>query len=127
MKKLGLLMAVYLFVNAISAQVDEKAKGILDKMSNKYQSIPAYKTNFVYRLTNKVEEINEEFSGEIMVKGEKYVLLMSDQEIFNDGETIWTYLKDANEVNVDYYMPDYFLRLVFDPSGRLKEWKRFAR
>ena len=64
------------------------------------------KTNFVYRLTNKVEEIDEQFSGEIMVKGEKYVLLMSDQEIFNDGETIWTYLKDANEVNVDHYMPD---------------------
>jgi outer membrane lipoprotein carrier protein len=31
---------------------------------------------------------------------------MSDQEIYNDGETIWTFLKDANEVNVDYYMPD---------------------
>ena len=41
-----------------------------------------------------------------MLKGEKYVLIMSDQEIFNDGKTIWTFLKDANEVNVDYYMPD---------------------
>ncbi|NJN27657.1 MAG: outer membrane lipoprotein carrier protein LolA [Cyclobacteriaceae bacterium] len=88
------------------AQGDQKAKGILDEMSQKYQSIPSYKTNFVYKLTNKVENINEQFTGEIMVKGEKYVLKMSDQEIFNDGETIWTYLKDANEVNVDYYMPD---------------------
>jgi len=106
MKKFGLLIAVVCLVNLVKAQVDEKAKEILDKMSSKYQNIPAYKTNFIYRLTNKVEDINEEFSGEIMVKGEKYVLLMSDQEIFNDGETIWTFLKDANEVNVDYYMPD---------------------
>jgi len=88
------------------AQVDEKAKEILDKMSDKYQNLPAYKTNFVYRLTNEVENVDEQFAGEIMVKGEKYVLLMSDQEIFNDGETIWTFLQEANEVNVDYYMPD---------------------
>jgi len=106
MKKLGLLIAVFCIVAIAEAQVDQKAKDILDKMSDKYQSIPVYKTNFVYRLTNKVEEIDEEFSGEIMVKGEKYVLIMSDQEIYNDSETIWTFLKDANEVNVDYYMPD---------------------
>ena len=106
MKKLGLLITAIIMVGIVDAQVDQKAKSILDKMSDKYQSIPLYKTNFVYRLTNKVEEIDEQFSGEIMVKGERYVLLMSDQEIFNDGETIWTYLKDANEVNVDHYMPD---------------------
>ena len=106
MKKFGLLVAVIGILGTSVAQIDEKAKVILDKMSDKYSNIPVYKTNFIYRLTNKVEDINEEFSGEIMVKGEKYVLLMSDQEIFNDGETIWTFLKDANEVNVDYYMPD---------------------
>ena len=106
MKKLIFVLTV-LFISTLAiAQVDEKAKAILDRMSDKYQKIPSYKTNFVYRLTNKVEDVDEEFSGEIMVKGEKYVLLMSDQEIFNDGETIWTFLKDANEVNVDYYMPD---------------------
>lgn len=106
MKKLGLVIAAFGIVLFANGQVDEKAKGILDKMSEKYQSIPVYKTNFVYRLMNKLEDIDEEFSGEIMVKGEKYVLIMSDQEIYNDGETIWTFLKDANEVNVDYYMPD---------------------
>lgn len=106
MKKLGLLTAMIVLVGVAHAQIDEKAKGILDKMSDKYQNIPSYKTNFVYRLQNKTEGIDEEFSGEIMVKGEKYVLLMSDQEIYNDGETIWTLLKDADEVNVDYYMPD---------------------
>lgn len=106
MKKIGLLIGLIGIVGMASAQVDQKAKDILDKMSNKYQDLPSYKTNFIYRLTNKVEEVDEQFAGEIMVKGEKYVLLMSDQEIYNDGETIWTYLKDANEVNVDYYMPD---------------------
>jgi outer membrane lipoprotein carrier protein len=106
MKKLGLLIGLVGLCVFAYAQVDEKAKEILDKMSDKYQNLPAYKTNFVYRLTNEVENVDEQFAGEIMVKGEKYVLLMSDQEIFNDGETIWTFLQEANEVNVDYYMPD---------------------
>jgi outer membrane lipoprotein carrier protein len=106
MKKLGLVIAIVGLFSAVNGQADQKAKEILDKMSEKYQSIPSYRTNFVYTLTNKTENINEQFSGDIVVKGEKYVLNMSDQEIFNDGETIWTFLKDANEVNVDYYMPD---------------------
>jgi len=89
-----------------NAQNDPKAKAILDKMSDKYQNLPAYKTNFVYRLTNKVENVDEQFAGEFIAKGEKYVLLMSDQEIYNDGETLWTFLKEAHEVNIDYYMPD---------------------
>lgn len=106
MKKLGLIIILFGLLGVVNAQVDQKAKGILDKMSDKYQGIPSYKTNFVYRLHNKVENIDEEFSGEIIVKGEKYVLFMSDQEIYNDGKTIWTYLADANEVNIDFYMPD---------------------
>ena len=106
MKKLGLVIVLLGFFVGVTAQEDQKAKVILDKMSDKYQSIPSYKTNFIYRLHNKVEDIDEEFSGEIMIKGEKYVLLMSDQEIFNNGETIWTFLMDANEVNIDYYMPN---------------------
>ena len=106
MKKLGLLIIAIALIGVVHAQDDEKAKGILDKMSDKYQGIPSYKTNFVYRLHNKTEEIDEEFSGQIIVKGEKYVLLMGEQEIFNNGKVIWTFLKDANEVNVDYYMPD---------------------
>jgi outer membrane lipoprotein carrier protein len=106
MKKVGLLIVLVGLFGAVVAQIDQKAKDILDRMSEKYQNIPVYKTNFIYRLTNKVENVDEQFSGEIMVKGEKYVLMMSDQEIYNDGETIWTYIKEANEVNVDYYMPN---------------------
>jgi len=106
MKKLGLLIGLICVLGIANAQNDPKAKAILDKMSDKYQNLPAYKTNFVYRLTNKVENVDEQFAGEFIAKGEKYVLLMSDQEIYNDGETLWTFLKEAHEVNIDYYMPD---------------------
>jgi len=28
---------------------------------------------------------------------------------------------------IETYSPDYFLRLTFDPAGRLQAWKKFAR
>jgi len=30
-------------------------------------------------------------------------------------------------IYTETYVPDYFLRLTFDPSGKLKEWKKYAR
>jgi len=89
-----------------SAQQDEKAAIILEEMSQKYQSLPSYRANFSYRMANKMEDIDEQFSGDIIVSGDKFRLKLTEQEIYNDGKTIWTYLVDANEVNVDDYIPE---------------------
>jgi outer membrane lipoprotein-sorting protein len=57
-------------------------------------------------MTNDVEGIKEEFKGKITVKGDKFRLAMDDQEIINNGTTVWTYLPAAKEVNIDNYDPD---------------------
>jgi outer membrane lipoprotein-sorting protein len=57
-------------------------------------------------MTNDVENIKEEFKGKITVKDSKFRLVMEDQEIINDGATVWTYLPAAKEVNIDNYDPD---------------------
>src|SRR3990170_3259094 len=86
-----------------SAQYDPKALEILDAMGKKYKSIPAYETNFSYTLTNDVEKVNEEFKGKLTVKGDKFRMVLPEQEVINNGATIWTYLPDAKEVNIDNY------------------------
>lgn len=98
-----LLSALLLLTFDVSAQYDPKALAILDEMSEKYQNIPAFKATFIYSLENPDQNINEDFSGEILVKGEKFRLNMGGQEIINNGATVWTYLEEANEVNVDNY------------------------
>ena len=40
------------------------------------------------------------------MKGDKYKLDLGGQQITNDGETVWTYLEDVNEVNVSDYYPE---------------------
>src|SRR5690606_20903222 len=39
-------------------------------------------------------------SGMVMVKGDKYVVKIGGQEIYNDAKNIWTYMKESNEVQV---------------------------
>jgi outer membrane lipoprotein-sorting protein len=93
-------------IGSVSAQKDTKALKILDEMSDKYKSIPAYKANFEYTLNNPNEGVNEDLTGEIVVKGEKFRLKLGGQEIINNGKTVWTYLPEANEVNIDNYDPN---------------------
>lgn len=107
MKKFGLVfILVALMVNIGWAQKDPKALEILDAMSAKYQDIEAFKAKLVYKLENSAEKLNETFRGEITVMGEKYRLKIGEQEIINNGTTIWTYLREVNEVNIDNYYPE---------------------
>jgi outer membrane lipoprotein-sorting protein len=107
MKKLLSTTAfLFVFLQFTFAQYDPKALETLDAMSKKYKAIPAFEANFSYTLTNDVDNINEEFNGKITVKGDKYRLSLSEQEVINNGTTLWTYLPEAQEVNIDNYDPN---------------------
>ncbi|WKN31011.1 outer membrane lipoprotein carrier protein LolA [Porifericola rhodea] len=95
-----------LVVQTAYAQYDPKAKEVLDAMSAKYQSIGSFESDFSYSMENPTQSISEDFEGEILVNGDKYRLKMGGQEIINDGNTVWTYLEEVNEVNIDNYDPD---------------------
>ena len=106
MKNLVLASVVLVFALTASAQYDPKALEILDAMSNKYKSIPMHETTFSFNLINEVEKVNEEFKGKLTVKGDKYHMVLPEQEVINNGATIWTYLPEAKEVNIDNYDPN---------------------
>ncbi|MDH5367514.1 MAG: outer membrane lipoprotein carrier protein LolA [Cyclobacteriaceae bacterium] len=121
-KNTYLLLILLLGVQMISfAQYDAKAKEILDAMSNKYKNISAYKAKFSTSLVNREDGVNETFSGEITIKGDKYILDTEDQTVINNGTTVWTYLPDVNEVNIDVYDPD---EDEITPSNIFDEYKK---
>jgi outer membrane lipoprotein carrier protein len=106
MKKSLLAIVLLSFVKFAFGQYDPKALETLDAMSKKYKSIPAFEANISYTLTNDIEKVSEEFKGKITVKGDKYRLVLPEQEVINNGTTVWTYLPEAKEVNVDNYDPN---------------------
>jgi len=105
MKNLVLVCLALILAITASAQYDPKALEILDAMSKRFKSIQSFEANFAYTLTNDVEKVNEEFKGKIAVKGDKFRMILPEQEVINNGATVWTYLPDAKEVNIDNYDP----------------------
>lgn len=99
---IGMVFAGHCF---LYAQNDTKALAILDAMSKKYKDIPSFKAKFTYALEGNAG-VNEVSEGEIIVKGGKFILKIAGQEIINNGTTVWTYMKEANEVNISDYEPD---------------------
>ncbi|MPR33562.1 LolA family protein [Salmonirosea aquatica] len=83
----------------VLAQTD-KAAAILDAMSAKYKDMKTYQADFTYS-----SEGGRDLKGEATVKGDKFRLKMAGQEIFNDGKTMATYVKETNEVNLQDYDP----------------------
>jgi outer membrane lipoprotein carrier protein len=105
MRKFVFITLLVALSSSLFAQYDPKALEILEAMSKKYKAISAFEANLTTAMTNETEGIKEEFKGKITVKGEKFKLSLEDQEIINNGITVWTYLPSAKEVSIDNFDP----------------------
>ena len=79
---------------------DPDAKLILDKASAKIKSYKAVQAAFTLELQDDQGNSQGIKKGTILMKGNKYKVDLTGQEIFNDGKTNWTYDKSANEVTI---------------------------
>lgn len=106
MKKLSIaiitaLLTVFGETNA-SAQIDNtSAKTILDGVSATMKAYTTMKIEFTYSMYNAKTKINDSKTGIIQIKGAKYNLTVGGQIVFCDGKTVWTYIVDDNEVNIN--------------------------
>ncbi|MBN2166817.1 MAG: outer membrane lipoprotein carrier protein LolA [Marinilabiliaceae bacterium] len=100
MKKTITLLSVLVFSLFTLAQESEKAKKILDEVSVKTKSYKTIKANFSFTLENIQEEIAETHNGSIKIKGNKYTVDLMDTKTYFDGKALYTYLIDAEEVNI---------------------------
>jgi outer membrane lipoprotein-sorting protein len=79
---------------------DPDAKVILDKVSATFKTYKTVTANFNLTITNAANKVEGSRSGVIYMKGPKYRVNISGQEIYSDGANIWTYDKSANEVQL---------------------------
>lgn len=86
------------------AQTDAKAKTILEAVSKKVNSLKSLKANFALHLAGG--SVKETKKGTFYMKGPKYRISLAGQEIICDNKTVWTYTKDANEVQISNYNPN---------------------
>lgn len=98
-------VAAVLTGNVAMAQTDAKAKAILETTSKKVNGLKSLKASFALKLAGSNGKVRESRKGTFTMKGQKYHVNLTGQEIICDGKTVWTYMKDGNEVQVSNYNP----------------------
>ncbi len=111
------LVAVALAVGPAIAQKDKRAGDILDAMSKKYKTYKTYQASFAFTADGA-----SPFKGDLTVKDQKFRLKLGGQEVFNDGKTMSTYIKESNEVNLQDY--DGGANSDFNPSRIYSIYKK---
>jgi outer membrane lipoprotein carrier protein len=79
---------------------DVEAKKILDAVSAKFKTYKTVKAAFTLKVENAQGKVQGTKTGAVQMKGTKYRVSITGQEIMSDGKTVWSYDKSANEVQV---------------------------
>lgn len=103
MKNIALILLFSMIsYSAFSQQQDnKKAQAILDKVTAKTESYKSIRMEFTYKMENKEANIDESKEGMIILKGNKFRLIIAGQLVISDGETVWTYIAEAEEVQIN--------------------------
>lgn len=102
MKKFLPFFVLLVAVFSASAQ-DKKAKDLLDEVTAKVKSYDNIVIDFKYSLSNTRENINQESKGNVILKGNLYVLnLMGTTKLF-DGKKIYTINPEDEEITISKF------------------------
>ena len=104
MKRVLVIGVVLFLAVLVQAQQDQKAKEILDKVSENTRSFKTISADFSFSMQNKELEIDEKNEGSIKLKGQKYCVNLPDVnggiKVFSDGNTLWNYMANGNQVTI---------------------------
>lgn len=94
----------FLLVSVFSSSAqDKKAKDLLDEVTAKVKSYDNIIIDFKYSLSNTRENVNQESKGNVILKGNLYVLnLMGTTKLF-DGKKIYTINPEDEEITVSKF------------------------
>ena len=102
MRKIYLAIALLISGSVVMAQKnDPAAKQVLDAVSNKFKTFNSVQAGFTYKVEDVKGKAMSTKKGNVSMKGNKYKVSFGGQEIFSDGNTVWNYDKNSNEVTIN--------------------------
>ncbi len=101
------------FISFISATAQPKgmgsndpaAKKVLDAVSSKFKTYKSVSAKFSLKIENAAGKNLGIKTGSVYMKGIKYRINVTGQEIFSDGSNVWTFDKASNEVTISRLDP----------------------
>lgn len=142
MKKISsVMMVMAAMIFTVQAQLpkgignsDPNAKKILDAVSAKFKSFKSVQSKFSLKIENSIGKVLGVKSGTVYMKGTKYRINVTGQDIYCDGSNVWTVDKAAKEVTIskldpsnntitpqklftNFYDKDFLYKLNSDAKG----------
>ncbi|WP_044211028.1 outer membrane lipoprotein carrier protein LolA [Flammeovirga sp. OC4] len=102
-KKYIFVLLSFLFISTQSlfAQQDEKAKKILDEMSNFYQGLNAFSADVHQEAISTSEGKLGDIDMKAIISGNKYQLQLDGQTIYSDTKDVYRYDQEMEEVTIE--------------------------
>ena len=101
--KMKTVLTITLLFIAVCGIRAQDTKSLLAEVSNKVRSYENIQIDFKYSLQNSRENVQQETQGNIVLRGEHYVLnMLGVTRIFN-GKTIYTIVPEDEEVTISAY------------------------
>lgn len=97
MKKALFIITILLLSFSLSAQ---PAQDILNAVIEKNKAYKDISISFEYEFIDKTNDFYEMTGGYMYLKGDSFIINMDGQEMISNGETLWTYLIDDQEVMI---------------------------
>jgi len=97
---LSFLAGLFLVSSCLSQTSDPAAKKILDQASAKIKSYKTIQAQFSLQILDAQGASQGTKKGTVSMKGNKYIVIITDKEIYCDGNTVSTFDKSANEVTI---------------------------
>lgn len=85
---------------------NKNAEQLLEEVNNNIQSYDALSIDFSYSIEFPDDGSRENGQGKLDVSGDKYRLKIIGQHVYSNGKTMWTYITDAEEVQINSVTED---------------------
>lgn len=96
-----LLSLLFITSQSLFAQQDEKAKKILDQMSNFYQELNAFSADVHQEAISTNDGKLGDIDMKAIISGNKYQLQLDGQTIYNDTKDVYRYDQEMDEVTIE--------------------------
>jgi outer membrane lipoprotein carrier protein len=105
MKKiLSGVLVLFISANTVFGQTsDANAVKLLKAVGQKYSAYKTMQMDISLTIENQDAKSKETKTGKVSSKGNMFKAEMGNQTIISDGKTLWTYLKDVNEVQINNF------------------------
>ena len=100
MKK-TVIFILSILITSIAFSQSKKAEAIIEEITKKTQGYNSVEIEFTFTYEDPTSGDDVSEAGILIISGDKYILDIEGQKVICNGETIWTYIEDAWEVQIN--------------------------